>query len=537
MQNQTPSFNSFAKTIEDYLLSIKVPCETVRRATNNEYLKTGRFFYSESGLEALKIQEKSFIGVFYVNNPHSFNHINLSDYFQGDNIYVFVNVEKRFSLKSKNNWKIIYLDDLNYALHIEDSNNYFQNDNPKGKCIPILKFDEFLRFSIRARILSKLFDIVSYKIYDIKNETGLSVFPFLYDHGFEKFVFFVDKRELLKTSFSKTKKEHIRYAQVSVKGNEINSDSLQLTITFKEMVDFDRTNYGKNSKHITIQKLNTSDLNEFAILFNRNSRYYIDEFIPLYKYRQFAKIRYSPSEEKVTYSSKPVKYADSYEIYIGSRSAIENDLIWFSNYDSLNDPFDLIIRFPSVLKKKTSSTLEDFYQGIHYYDIKKSGILVFCTTKSDNSILMWSHYGDAHKGMCTGYLENDILSTIACDASVGICFYGKVEYLSERPVFKIALKELAFVTTDLAYFRFNVQNLFSKYSDWDYEEEYRFILVPTADSFSEYIKCGGHSMTLKPFDYIFGYNFPPCFDKYFSSVPLKLNKFKLSDSEYELIKL
>lgn len=289
MQKQTPSFNSFAKTIEDYLLSIKAPCETVRRATNNEYLKTGCFFYSDSGLETLKIQEKSFIGVFYVNNPHSFNHINLSDYFQGDNIYVFVNVEKRFSLKSKSNWKIIYLDDLNYALHIEDSNNYLQNDNPKGKCIPILKFDEFLRFSIRARILLKIFDIVSYKIYDIKNETGLSVFPFLYDHGFEKFVFFVDKRELLKASFSKTKKDKVTYVQVRMKDNEINSDSPQLTITFKEMIDFDKTNYGKNSKHITIQKLNISDLNEFAILFNRNSRYYIDEFVPLYKYRETCK--------------------------------------------------------------------------------------------------------------------------------------------------------------------------------------------------------------------------------------------------------
>jgi hypothetical protein len=535
-QEQTPDFKTFAKTIEDYLLSIKSAKENVQRATNDSYIETGCILYSKSGIESLKIQPRTYIGIIYISDPSSFPNIRLDDYFHGENIVIFVNVERRFALNHNFSFRIVYLDDLDSKLYIKDNDNYVENDNPKGNCVPITKFDEYLRFSIRAKILSRLFQGLSYKIYDIKEESGISVFPFLYDDGFTKYIFFADKRDLLKTQFFGVKDDHIVYAQISIKNDRFSNNMISMTITYKETIDFDKTNYGRKSIHIAVNKMDVGELNEFAILFNRNSRYYVDEFIPLYKYRQFAKTRYSSLEEKVSYASKPIKYDDSYEICVGSRSAIENNSIWFSNYDSLNDPFDLMIRYPSQLTRRMSSSVVDFYEGTQYYDIKKTGILVFCTTRSDDNIFMWSHYGDSHKGMCTGYLQNEILSTIASDTSVGICLYGKVEYPPTRPVFRITLKELLFVTTNLAYFRFNIQNLFSKYRDWDYEKEYRFILVPTNDSYSDYIARSGHAMSLKPFNYVFGYNFPLSFNKYLSSASIKLNRFDLSNSEYKLIK-
>ena len=95
---------------------------------------------------------------------------------------------------------------------------------------------------------------------------------------------------------------------------------------------------------------------------------------------------------------------------------------------------------------------------------------------------------------------------------------------------------MLFISADFAYFRFNIQNLFSKYKDWSYEKEYRFIIVPNENSLGDYVSYGGHEIKLAPFNYIFGYNFPPNFTNYLSTAGISFKKFDLSDSKYKLIK-
>ena len=77
-----------------------------------------------------------------------------------------------------------------------------------------------------------------------------------------------------------------------------------------------------------------------------------------------------------------------------------------------------------------------------------------------NSVLMWSHYGDFHRGFCIGFDEKKLRE------SGKFGFWGYVKYDNEMP--KIDPREY-----------FNIESHFKKtYSksiDWSYEKEYRLM--------------------------------------------------------------
>jgi len=80
---------------------------------------------------------------------------------------------------------------------------------------------------------------------------------------------------------------------------------------------------------------------------------------------------------------------------------------------------------------------------------------VYCLTTKPDSILMWSHYADRHRGIC---LEFDTANTVFSTAL-------KVEYLDAyRP---LDLSDNSAATTLLP--------LITKSAPWRYEDEYRLI--------------------------------------------------------------
>lgn len=90
---------------------------------------------------------------------------------------------------------------------------------------------------------------------------------------------------------------------------------------------------------------------------------------------------------------------------------------------------------------------------------------VFCFSKRGKNMLMWSHYGDEHKGICIGYSKDrkptpDIKSVI----------YGK------HGVIKTSSLYNAFVKNDKDE-QATIENeiLLKKSSAWRYEKEYRLI--------------------------------------------------------------
>jgi len=160
-----------------------------------------------------------------------------------------------------------------------------------------------------------------------------------------------------------------------------------------------------------------------------------------------------------------------------SLSILINKKIWVAKAESFNDPFDCNIKFKSEINPeafskylnrtgRTTGNLhrdyEIFIQGLKEFrnkDIKKFG--VFSMSQIKDNILMWSHYGNQHKGFCIEFvrLSNNLLGKIEVTRPVDYyCDYPEVEPLNSSG------------NIDRSIFR---KMLFTKAKDWSYEKEWR----------------------------------------------------------------
>jgi len=181
-----------------------------------------------------------------------------------------------------------------------------------------------------------------------------------------------------------------------------------------------------------------------------------------------------------------------------------NHSLWFSDSENFNDPYDCRVHIdfnnseaeiqayherngatPDAAKIAAKSTIEkpNDYKKI-FNDkiskaISKSGIC--CFSENKDSILMWSHYSDSHKGVC---LKFDILKDPAFFiVPVAVNYkkeYGPIKYIGNEEGF---LKNLIITKSKI---------------NWGYEEEIR-ILKPTKSGLFEFKKESLIEIT-------FGYN-------------------------------
>ena len=108
----------------------------------------------------------------------------------------------------------------------------------------------------------------------------------------------------------------------------------------------------------------------------------------------------------------------------------------------------------------------------------KESALISCFSKRNNSILMWSHYANSHKGVCIEYERPESID------------FKDVEYKNSRPFIKmykavshdIALDILQKKETDdeiTSYLKETLDPFFIKSTDWSYEEEVRCLYSRT----------------------------------------------------------
>jgi hypothetical protein len=123
---------------------------------------------------------------------------------------------------------------------------------------------------------------------------------------------------------------------------------------------------------------------------------------------------------------------------------IQKRRIKISEVDQLNDPFELLC--VSQEDKRLRVTLRDYKKTMH----QRFGLLCFCRGWSNP--VLWAHYGDKHRGMCLGFDVQD--NTVRA-----------VTYVSDRPIVPYPISGDLQTVSD--------QLLWTKYSDWAYEEELR----------------------------------------------------------------
>ena len=127
---------------------------------------------------------------------------------------------------------------------------------------------------------------------------------------------------------------------------------------------------------------------------------------------------------------------------------LRNRRIKISTIEDLNDPFEL--HGLQLSNREYRNAFRGMKQQLH----KNRGIL--CFSKSWKNPVLWSHYGDKHRGICLGFNVPDNMFTpinyVETMKLVDFDLDNSRNQLDEN-----LIKEL----------------LYQKYKDWGYEEEYR----------------------------------------------------------------
>lgn len=124
------------------------------------------------------------------------------------------------------------------------------------------------------------------------------------------------------------------------------------------------------------------------------------------------------------------------------------------------------------LKKKKNELRSEFKNEMRKaFESVRNKVVVSCFGRSCDSILMWSHYSNMHKGACLEYEIDD-------------SDFNSISYKTEIPVFQLnkafeiilahEFLEEEVDNTNKEY-RFIIEPLLTKSADWEYEKEVRCI--------------------------------------------------------------
>lgn len=193
---------------------------------------------------------------------------------------------------------------------------------------------------------------------------------------------------------------------------------------------------------------------------------YMVNFVPtkLYRYMGFGQFWKENLFKGQIHLSKPSEFNDPFDCV----AFVDMKEFWnkYGNPEFIkNNGFSL--ELPSNPPEELLSILHKEMIGFTQDEMR-----VCCFTECKNSLLMWSHYANSHKGFCVEYDTNKIPQNIRR-------FFLPVVYQ----------KQIYNATHDLGNTRNNAFNfLFFKSKEWSYEKEWRIAIY--------------QEQLVKPFDFL-----------------------------------
>ena len=199
---------------------------------------------------------------------------------------------------------------------------------------------------------------------------------------------------------------------------------------------FEKCNEFKNEEFFTPEAFTKMTHNDIV---RPLDQIFIDEDMPksLFKYRSLSKKYFKKTLDNIG---------------IGQ--------LYLSNPKDFNDPFDPIFKIDKKHKK--------------FMDKIAPNIQIGCLSGINDSVLMWSHYADSHKGICIEYDIEHFTSKKSWYWTL-----RRVKYIDEMEL----PSELLINTDD--YFHSILDMFALKHKDWEYEKEYRILAAPIPFSVSK----------------------------------------------------
>ena len=146
----------------------------------------------------------------------------------------------------------------------------------------------------------------------------------------------------------------------------------------------------------------------------------------------------------------------------------------YSKIPIINWYIKYVIKTKPELKIDLNQISEKFKKTINEkLDAIKDTALISCFSKRNDSILMWSHYADSHRGACLEFEEPEQEE------------FGEVKYTNKRPMIKMYNLFSTYIaydfigktieTEEFKYAKDLIKPFFVKSKEWSYEEEIRCI--------------------------------------------------------------
>jgi hypothetical protein len=134
--------------------------------------------------------------------------------------------------------------------------------------------------------------------------------------------------------------------------------------------------------------------------------------------------------------------------YLTSKYALDdvrNRRLKLAELNDLNDPYEWM---------GVALAEQEYQEKVHYWQsevlFKTYGMA--CFSRLRDSILMWSHYGDRHRGICLGFdVSEDLPYQVTYTENIAALQRGHYRETKE----------------------FFIQSITTKYRDWSYEQELR----------------------------------------------------------------
>jgi len=187
--------------------------------------------------------------------------------------------------------------------------------------------------------------------------------------------------------------------------------------------------------------------------------------ILLYKYYPYSEYLLEMLLLKKAWYSKPEVFNDPLDCYLNFNDCIpvnkyENCLRWQLKREGrtesqIKKDLELLISPSGEINDDAKRIIEGISASTLNV-IRNIGVL--CLTERNDSVTMWAHYADNHKGVCVGFVVTDEASPI------------QVTYVSNAPL--VNFSDLLDSETENDEYRW----IFSKNNDWSYEREWRLVV-------------------------------------------------------------
>ncbi|MBY6900205.1 DUF2971 domain-containing protein [Clostridium botulinum] len=242
--------------------------------------------------------------------------------------------------------------------------------------------------------------------------------------------------------------------------------------------------------------------------------------------------------ERMLLKKAPSKLCQYVSIDDNYKENIKKGQIWLSRSDGFNDPYDCALfanieksiendkDYKNLIQQYDTSIINDVYNDLkeksenELDDYSKSkinkNIYVSCLSERNDSILMWSHYANKHRGICIEYNFKDFYDK--CKTIFPVIYTNRFE--DHITVVGQENKSILFAIT--------------KAEDWRYEKEWRVIRINELDKHEKGISM----QVIKPSAIYMGCEISKKDEASIKDIVIEKNidlyKMKLSRNSFEL---